>query len=490
LSEQTKFPTLKIRCDKQLKCISITTQCWEHKLDKRFSLFIVLLLILAVILSSFSTLNVVYQDLPDEESQNDSEPTQHEPTKPEPTEPAEPTPKILWQSDMERFATDFVVAEGKVFTTDAHGDVCCFDANSGESLWNVSIGGYNTATSTVEVYNDKLYVGCRGSVVKRLNINTGEVELSYQAPIDTSYAHKTAPSFFVADGKVFTEQNGIAVYNESNGELFWKTNMMGVLESTNISTEESDFIFIRGHYRINLNNGSVIWHISGVSSGATNVIQGKVLFWNYNSTGNVEEGETLLCVNATSGEEEWSFDVGTRMFQPTVSNGVVLFGAENGYVYALDYSDGSMNWKTFVDEQHQIAMFKNHLEIEQYRLGMAASSIKVDPLKKRVFWSIIVSRWGTNLYNATIFSLDLSDGELNWKIPVTQISPNDSRSTFSSICFSNNYLYVKEQSDLYCIEADNAEIKLSQGFEHYMFTPLLANQRVFVVADLWLIAYE
>lgn len=35
----------------------------------------------------------------------------------------EPEPKILWRSDMERFATDFVVAEGKVFTSDAHGDV-------------------------------------------------------------------------------------------------------------------------------------------------------------------------------------------------------------------------------------------------------------------------------------------------------------------------------------------------------------------------------
>lgn len=444
------------------------TQYRGHKLNRRFSLFIGGLLILV---AGSTSLVILYE-------------------KGFLTGSNEPTPKILWQSDMERFATDFAVAEGKAFTTDAHGDVCCFDANSGKSLWNASIGGYNTGTSTIEVYDDRLYVGCKGSVVKRLNINTGEVELSYQAPVWTSYADKTAPSFFVADGKVFTEQNGIAVYNESNGELFWKTDMMGNLESANISTPERDFIFIRGHFRINLNNGIIIWRIPGASSGATNVTEGKVLFWNYNSAGSAEEGQTLLCVNASSGKEEWSFDVGTRMFQPTVSNGMVLFGAENGYLYALNYSDGSLNWKTFVDEQHQIAEFKNHIEIEQYKLGMAASSVQVDPLKKRVFWSIIVSRFGTNLYNATIFSLDLSDGDLNWAIPVTQISPNDSHSTLSSISLSKNYLYIREQSDFYCIDADNGGIQLNEGFEHYILTPIVADNKVFIAADLWLIAYE
>jgi len=428
-------------------------------LNRRFSLLIAMCLILVVVAASLA---ILYE-------------------KGFLTDSNEPEPRILWQSDIERFATDFTVADGKVFTSDNDGTVYCFDAQSGEPLWNADVGGYVVGSSTIAVYDGRLYVGCKGSVVKRLDMNTGEIELSYQAPVWTSYATKVAPSFFVADGKMFASQNGIAVYNESNGELFWKSNMMGVVETANILAPESDYIFIWAHARVNPNNASIIWSIPGRSSGATTVTQGKVLFWNYNPAGSADEGKNLLCVNASSGEEEWRFDVGSRMFQPTVSNGLVLFGAEDGYLYAVDFADGTLNWRTFVDDQ-------NITETDV--LDVKAYSVQADPQNQRVFWSVIVSRFGTNLYNATILSLDLSDGDIIWTLPVKQVSLNDARSALSSITLSNNLLYVREQSDLYCLDANNGSIQLSQGFEHYLFPPIAADNKVFVAADLWLIAYE
>lgn len=439
-------------------------------MNKRFSLFIAVCLILVVVAASLA---VLYEKgfLADS---------------------TEPEPRILWQNDIERFASDFAVADGKVFSSDAWSNVYCFDAQSGKSLWNASIGGYSNNGLPLEVYDGKLYVGCRGSVVNRLDINTGEVELSYQAPVSTSYGFKWAPDFFVADGKVFTSQNGIAVYDVYTGDLLWNySSYLGVkLIKANISAPESNYVFMMDGSRVNPNNGSTLWTVSGSFSEPQVVAQDKVLFWNYSPVEDQDDGQTLLCVDASSGKEAWRFDVGARMFQPTVSNDMVLFGAEDGYLYTVHFANGTVNWRTFVDDQNIIETFNNHTEVEQYTLGMGASSVQVDPQDQRVFWSVIVSRFGTNLYNATILSLDLSDGDIIWTLPVKQVSLNDARSALSSITLSNNLLYVREQSDLYCLDANNGSIQLSQGFEHYLFPPIAADNKVFVAADLWLIAYE
>jgi outer membrane protein assembly factor BamB len=401
----------------------------------------------------------------------------------------EPTPRILWQIDIEHFATDFTVADGKVFVSDQLGNVHCFDVQSGKSLWNASVGDY--APSTITVYERKVYVGNKGSVVNKLDMNTGKLELTFQAPVTSSYGSKSAPEFFVADGKVFASQDGIAVYNASDGELFWKTNRMGVLESPNISAPESDYIFIMGHSRVNPNNGSIIWSISGGSSGATNVTHGKLLFWNYNPAGSADEGKSLLCVNASSGEESWIFNVGSRMFQPTVSDDIVLFGAEDGYLYAVNFADGTLNWRTFVDDQHLIETFNSYTEAQKAIIHMSASSVQVDPQNKRVFWSVIVGYNGDNVYNGTVWALDLSDGNRIWTLPVINDgSVFTNYAAFASVTLSNTLLYVTEHSDLYCLDANTGTIKLRQNFEHYVLPPIAADNKVFIAADLWLIAYE
>jgi outer membrane protein assembly factor BamB len=387
-------------------------------------------------------------------------------------------PSLFWQRSLKRFATDFVVADGKVFTSDHDGTVYCFDAQNGEELWNADVGGYVVGDAQIAVYGDKVYVGCRDSVVKRLDMNNGEIELSYQAPVWTSYATKNAPSnFFVADGKVFASQNGLAVYIESTGELLWKTNMMGVIERGNVSAPESDYILIKGHSRVNPSNGSIIWYFSGGSSGAAAVIDGRVLFWNYNPAGSAEEGKNLLCVNAFSGEEEWSFDVGSRMFQPTVSNDVVLFGAEDGYLYSVDFVDGTLNWRTFTGDQ-------NITESEV--VDAEAFSVQDGPQHQRVFWSITVRYNETQTEKGTVLSLDLSDGDRIWTCPIT----NETSWNFVGATLSNDILYVAANNNLYCLGANMGNIKLQQNFEHYILPPVAADNKVFVAADLWLMVYE
>lgn len=437
-------------------------------MNRSNSLFVAVMLILVV---GSASLAILY----DKGSQTDS---------------TEPSPRILWQSDIESFASDFAVADGKVFSSDAWANVYCFDAESGESLWNASIGGYSNNGLPLEVYDGKLYVGCRGSVVHRLNMDTGEVELSYQAPVSTSYGYKWAPDFFVADGKVFTSQNGIAVYDVYTGDLLWNYSRgLGVnLIRANLSAPESDYVLIMDGSRVSFNNGSTMWTVTGSYSDPPVAAQDKVLFWNYSPIEDQDDGQTLLCVDAFSGKEVWSFEVGARMFQPTVSNDVVLFGAEDGYLYAVNLADGTLNWRTIAG-QSITETLSNYTEVEQ-KLGIGAASVQVDPQGQRVFWSVFVKRFGTNLYDVIVLSSNLSDGDVIWALLVKQIYLKDAHDASSSMTLSKNLLYVIQQSNLYCIDADNGSIRLSQDFEHYAFPPVAADNKVFVVADLWIIAYE
>jgi outer membrane protein assembly factor BamB len=389
------------------------------------------------------------------------------------------TPRILWQTDIESFASDFAVADGKVFSSDAWANVYCFDAESGKSLWNASISGYSNNGLPLQVYDGKLYVGTRGSVVNRLDMDTGEVELSYQAPVSTSYGYKWAPDFFVADGKVFAEQNGIAVYDAYTGDLLWNYSSYFGARPVNASTSapESDYVYIMDGSRVSLNNGSILWTVPGSYSKSPVAAYDKVLFWNYSPLEDHEDGQTLLCIDVSSGKEAWSFEVGARMFLPTVSNDLVMFGAEDGYLYAINFEDGTLNWRTFADDQNITKT--NVLDVKAY-------SVQADPQHQEVFWSVIVSYNGTQPSNATILSLDLSDGDRIWTYPIT----NESSWNFVGATMLDNVLYVTESHNLYCLDADNGSIRLRHTFEHYAFPPIASDGKVFVVADLRLFAYE
>jgi outer membrane protein assembly factor BamB len=403
----------------------------------------------------------------------------------------EQEPRVLWQNDLETFASDFAVADGKVFSSDACANVYCFDAQSGKSLWNASLGGYANNGLSLEVYDGKLYVGRRGSIVDQLDMDTGEVEMSYQAPVCTSYGYKWSPEFFVADGKVVASQNGIAVYDAYTGELFWEQPVFNNVTLGNASTSapESDYVFMMDGSRVSLDNGSTLWTVSGSYSDPEVVAQDKVLFWNYSPVEDQEDGRTLLCVDASSGEEAWRFDVGSRMFQPTVSDGMVLFGAEDGYLYALHCANGTLNWRTFAD-QNLTTPSDNDTEEQQYTVSVGTSAVQVDSQEQRVFWSVIASYSGANPYNATVLSLDRSDGNVIWSSLVKQVSLNDDRDASSDIALAKDLLYVIAQGDLYCIDAENGSIQLSQVYEHYAFKPVAADDKVFFVADLWVIAYK
>jgi outer membrane protein assembly factor BamB len=390
-------------------------------------------------------------------------------------------------------ANDFTVADGKIFAADGWGDVFCFDAQSGISIWNASVGSYLATGPTITTYQGRVYVGIRGGVVTSLDEDTGKVQLQFTAPLLSDIDIKTPPSFTVAYGMVIvSSESGTNAYNASTGALLWNSTVGGALFWVYPYPQlfvpfDGGLFCIPTLTSVNLNNGSALWTIPGSSDGPPVFSQDRIVLWNYYNL-----RQTLLCVNASSGVTLWSFDVGTPMFQPTVSNGLLLFGAEDGYFYAINLADGNLKWKKLVDDENLIATFNNYSQEQQVFLHMSTSLVQVDPQNQRVFWSVIVSYNGQDIYNGTIWSLDLSNGNRIWTLPVTDNRPIDTSiyANYVSMTLSNHTLYVTEHTDLYCLDEYTGSIQLMQNFDHYILPPAVSNGMVFVVADGDIITYR
>jgi len=107
-----------------------------------------------------------------------------------------------------------------VFVCENGGNVLSFDASNGKLLWEKDVGGYVTGGSTLAIYDGKLCFGSKCSIVYRLDPTTGRKEMEHAAPVSSGYRSKSAPNFFVADGKVFAEADGTLVYDTNTGGAF------------------------------------------------------------------------------------------------------------------------------------------------------------------------------------------------------------------------------------------------------------------------------
>ena len=73
----------------------------------------------------------------------------------------------IWESNLENFVSDITFNNDRLFAVDKQGTVRCFNAADGKSVWNSSASGH-LITSTLTVYQDKVYVGTLGSISARL----------------------------------------------------------------------------------------------------------------------------------------------------------------------------------------------------------------------------------------------------------------------------------------------------------------------------------
>lgn len=405
-------------------------------------------------------------------------------------------PSNNWKYKLDNFATALAFDNGKVFVTDNPGNVQCLDASTGNVIWTATVGGWTSNGHPIVVSNGIVYVGIAGGGVVTLSESWGELlPLSFKAPATTSWGWKQSPQqFFISEGRIFVSQNGWGVFNVTSGEKFWESGESGLVTLGNGSYSQTAInpVFIQHTTRFNPNNGSIIWRINGDASDPVVIVQDRIILWNYNPDGITDEGKIMLCVNASTGKIIWRFDVNSKMYQPTEYNGLVLFGAYDGNFYALNLSDGSVAWKTQATDQNGKATVP--WQDVHYPLTPSTSLVQIDNQTNRAFWAFAFAQtgWGSvDEYSGVICSLDLANGHVVWKTPISQNTSTEGGAVKQfGLIVLNGRVYLTTGSDFWVFDQSTGGVQRMEHFDHYVLSPVAGDRQVFLAGDLHLSSYK
>ena len=418
-------------------------------MNRRFSLFIAVWLILVVVAASLAAL---YEK------------------------------RTLWQRGIKNFATGLAAADGKVYTIDIWGNICCYEAETGKSVWTGSIGAYwsgRVAASSSMVYGGKASGG-----VGALDAATGDLKWINHTAHSSYYSKKAPDNITVVEGRVYVTTDAFSALNATTGEILWQITDFGVNGSplkgnrVYVMTFGLSGMFI---YRLNPDDGTALWCINGTFSGHPVSYQGQVIMHNQTAVFSLDE---------TTGASLWSYNVGELIYQPTAYNGLLVFEASDGNVYALHLSDGTLAWKTPVDSQNITSLANSDNPLK-------ALTIQIDPQNQRAIGGYAITtklgafmQNGGDEYAGFLYSLDLDNGSIVW---TKQFSANGDVShenaVFNFVLTKSKIYLTTEFSELWIISKSTGEIIETRHFEHYILPPVVVDNKVFVAADLQLIAY-
>jgi outer membrane protein assembly factor BamB len=413
-------------------------------------------------------------------------------TTPEPDD-SEPA-SILWQHDIENFATGLAAADEKVYTIDIFGDITCYDAKRGNFIWEGSVGGY--FSEGLVIYEDRVYGGAGSGVVGCLDIRTGRHLWDLAGIPRIKYGKQAPENFTVVDGRLFVKTNAFSAFNATTGKLLWLIEEYGHIPGQSDTLwgfngwafENNLLIGTSGSpegkyiYRLNPDNGTVKWAVDGMFAGSPVIYQGQVIVRN-TRTG-------ILSLNETSGETLWSFNVGATICKTTEYNGLLLFGASDDSFYALHLDNGTLAWKSSVNSQNITSLVNDDNPLEglpviidqqnQRMIGLFAVSTqtKIDEMHVE------------DHHYGILCSLDLETGNVIWTEYFSGKGDISNEYLVFDYASTENHIYLTAIDDLLIFSKKTGNLIESQHFEHQISSPVAENGKVFVAADLWLLAYD
>lgn len=158
---------------------------------------------------------------------------------------------------------------------------------------------------------------------------------------------------------------------------------------------------------------------------------------------------TVYAVNTTNGSVAWHYKTGGAVVSsPAVANGVVYFGSKDHYVYALNASNGSLVWR--------------------YKTSSVVYSSPI-VLNNMVYI-------GSN--DGFMYALNAINGSLVWRYQTR--GP-----VFNTPAIANNVVYVSSGNGLLCaLNASNGKLRWHAQLRRVVFSsPAVANNIVYVGAS-------
>jgi outer membrane protein assembly factor BamB len=415
------------------------------------------------------------------------------PTSSEPEEPELAT--ILWQNNIENFATSLGASKGNIYTIDTFGNIVCYDARTGDSVWKENIGGY--WAEGLVIYEDKVYGGTGSAIVGCLDKRTGRLLWDLAGIPHIKYSKQAPENITVVDDRVFLTTNAFNAFNATTGKQLWLIDEFGPIpgQSDTIwgfngwAFENNLLIGTSGGpegkyiYRLYPENGTLMWAIEGMFVDSPAVYKEQIVVQNVSKT-------EIFSLDESSGDLLWSYDVGATICNTREYNSLLLFGASDDSFYALNLDNGTLAWKSSVNSQNITSLVNNDNPLEslpvlideqnQRMIGILAVTTQTNTDDNRV----------EDIHYGILCSLDLKTGNVIWTEYFSGEGDISNEYLVFDYASSENNIYLTAINDLLIFSKKTGNLIESQHFEHQITPPVTENGKVFVAADLWLFAYD
>ncbi len=254
---------------------------------------------------------------------------------------APPPMKVRWTyrvGDRAGVVNSAVIVDRTVYVADDASTVHAINLDDGQSRWKRAFeDGFETAPL---VADGKVMLGDAAGVFRCLSADKGEELWKYDSEGKICSSANRLP-----DGRiVFANDNGrVVCLDPADGRKVWtrdveRTNGAPVVDGQTIWIASCDgklhaLDATDGHSLLEVEIGSETGAAPLAADGAVMVGQ--------------NEGK-VLCADATTGEVRWTYDQvadGAMIYSSAAfADGVVVFGARDNQVHAINVGDGTRRW--------------------------------------------------------------------------------------------------------------------------------------------------
>ena len=302
---------------------------------------------------------------------------------------------LLWKADFTGRSTPVVVGD-RVCANGRAGEgelrqemVACFDAASGDKLWEQRFNVYHTsvpwtrvgwANPTADPETGYLYVQGVGGLFTCLDSADGSIVWQRNLIEDfgfmEGYGGRTQTPIVDEDRVIVTFANTswgsegrplhrLRAFDKQTGELIWTSSpASGMADKNSQSTPAVAVIngrrlVIQGNgggwiYAVAARTGEPVWgfHLSKRGINTSVLVDGTTVYAMH-SEENIDEGTMgrVVAIDATgSGDvtathEIWRADIGAGFTSPTLANGKLFVVDNSANLYALDAASGEELWE-------------------------------------------------------------------------------------------------------------------------------------------------
>lgn len=241
--------------------------------------------------------------------------------------------EIVWEHDCDNVQSTPFFYDDVVYFGSDDGHLYGLDKDNGKVVLDKKLDG--ELKSSPIVVNDSIYIGSTDS--KFYSVGTDKKN---NWEFTTGDEILSSPSF-VNGTVIFGSSDGnLYCLNESSGDLIWKVDLNNKVISSPTVDEYDNSIYIgsdEGNLTcIDFRDGTVKWSYSiGDKIRSTPALKDNLVVFNSNN-GN------LYVLNKYTGQEEFSYNPGTILFNspitssPVINGNSLFFGDDAGYVYSLN----------------------------------------------------------------------------------------------------------------------------------------------------------